>query len=327
MCAGAKPNLSVNIRLGFAVLLSMATNALANSAVDATNEKFGIMLGGVDSEFSSVVEGSITWPIQEHFGLQIDGLYSEVAQGPFGIAPDSDIEYGGLGAHCFWRESDEGLLGLEAGYIFSDDIDSYEFGIEAEKYFDQFTVGAKAGLAHVSFDQAPAPIEDDKDSAFVRLYLSCYPTDSLLISMILDHRFDNSSIGFEIEYDLPVSDLSVFATAMKGEDGYDQAFLGARYYFGSGTTLKHHHRKSDPSNLLLGTLYGANSYHSEYQREATRISRSAATGGSTGGSGTIGGSTTVGGGTILGPGSGPGPGPGLTFGGSGYTFDYSGLSY
>ena len=42
---------------------------MANSAVSDTNGKLGVMLGSLDSESITSMEGSIAWPIQDHYGF------------------------------------------------------------------------------------------------------------------------------------------------------------------------------------------------------------------------------------------------------------------
>jgi hypothetical protein len=323
----------------FTAFLLTSGIVLANTAVADFNGKLGATLGSVDSEDASVVEGSITWPVQESFGIQLDGLYSNIGQKTFGFARNNDLDFGGLGAHFFWRDSEQALLGLGAGYVFSEAVDSYELGLEAEQYFERLTLGAKAGIARISYDEAPAFVENDNSALFIKLYLSYYPADNLLITAIAENRFDNNSFGIELEYALPVRGLSIFANATKGDNNYNHVFVGARYYFGDEKPLKRRHRESDPGNLLPGTLHGINTYTAEsHQLMEKYISKqpegwldgSGSYGGSTNYTGSSGGTLTingglggtgslsggVSGGTLLGTGSSP-AGTSLTGVGSG----------
>jgi hypothetical protein len=63
------------------------------------------------------------------------------------------------------------MVGLVAGYVFSDQVDSWEIGIEAERYFEWLTLGGKAGVASIRFDSSPTPLEKDEDALFIQLYL------------------------------------------------------------------------------------------------------------------------------------------------------------
>jgi hypothetical protein len=165
------------------------------------------------------------------------------------------------------------MLGLQAGYVFSDPVDSYELAVEGERYFKWLTVGAKLGVAGIEFDQASPLIETDKDAFFGQFYLSAYPIDNLLISAMVENRFDNTFVSLEVEYELPVPGLSIFANAMKGANSYDQAFVGMRYYFGEEMPLKSRHRKSDPKSQLPGMVYGIGTYQAEMWSQALNQSR------------------------------------------------------
>jgi len=305
-----------------------AAAGLGNTAVSETNGKFGAMHGSMDSQDATSVEGSITWPFRDCFGFQLDGLYSNVDQRTFGFARPHDEDFGGVGGHFFWRDSGTAMLGLEAGYVFSDLVDSYEIGFEAERYFEWFTLGAKAGFASIDFSRPILNPNDDTDGFFGQVYIGAYPMDNLLITAIVESRFDNTSVGIEVEYQLPVRGLSIFASAAKGESDYDQAFVGMRYYFGEDKPLIRRHRESDPRSALPGIVTGIGSYKKHLEEQAIKRSRlftppfgpGGSSGGSIdiGGSGSIGGSGTIGGSgggvVVIGPGNSPG---GLTYDGSG----------
>lgn len=153
------------------IILLTGAICMANPAVSELNGKFGTLHGSMDSESMTSVEGSITWPFQECFGIQLDALYSSVGQRSYGFATADDIDFGGFGAHFFWRDSETAMVGLEAGYVFSDQVDSWEIGIEAERYFEWLTLGGKAGVASIRFDSSPTPLEKDEDALFIQLYL------------------------------------------------------------------------------------------------------------------------------------------------------------
>ncbi|MDP3849665.1 MAG: hypothetical protein Q8Q59_04120 [Luteolibacter sp.] len=304
----------MKITAAFGIIFLTSAVSIANPAVSEINGKFGAMHGSMDSESMTSLEGSITWPIQECFGMQLDGLYSTIGQRAYGYARVDDIDFGGLGAHFFWRDSETAMVGLEAGYVFSDPVDSWELGIEAERYFEWLTLGAKAGVASIRFESSSTLIETDKDAFFCQFYLGAYPMDDLWISLIAENRFDNTFFGLEVEYELPVAGLSIFANAMKGDHGYDHALIGMKYYFGEDKPLKNRHRESDPKNHLHGIRYGIGTYQAEIHEQVVKsVSHvDSGTGASIGGSGSIGGQP--GGGTVvIGPGNSPGGGT-LTIG-------------
>lgn len=288
----------------FAGILLTFEVAMANSAVSDINGKMGVMHGSLDSESITSLEGSIAWPIQDHFGFQLDALYSNVNRQPFGFGQTDDVHVGGLGAHYFWRDSETALVGLQAGYVMGSPADSWEFGIEAERYFESLTLGGKVGMASVQFDSSAAPFERDKDAFYFQLYLGFYPIDDLWIAPNIEHRFGNTYYGLEIEYELPVSGLSIFANAMQGENDYQHAQIGMRYYFDTDKPLKLRHRESDPKIQLHSIQYGVAAYQAENRKKFQNSQNQSGGGASLGGSGTIGGNTN--GGTVIGPGNSPG---------------------
>ena len=132
---------------------------------------------------STFVEGSVTAPIGDRFGLQVDGAWGQKSYGTF-KAPSgsmsSDENIGresiyGIGVHLFARDPMTGLIGLTAsqthfGGLGSDYIyvygytgsypypyfdgraeslkperDVIRFGVEGELYVEQFTIAAAAG--------------------------------------------------------------------------------------------------------------------------------------------------------------------------------------
>lgn len=283
------------------ILMLTAAVAIGNTAVSEANGKIGVMQGNMDSQDAGSVEGSITWPIQDCFGIQLDGIYSNVDQRTFGFARPYDVDFGGVGGHFFWRDNETAMLGLEAGYVFSESVDSYEIGIEAESYFKWITLGAKAGFASMNYSGPYMGAYEDKDGFFGQVYVGAYPMDDLLITAIVESRFDNTSIGIEVEYELPVTGLSIFASASKGASDYDQAFVGMRYYFGEDKPLIRRHRESDPRSALPAIVSGIGSYTKHLQEQ--QIKHASYPGSSTGGSGSVGGSGSLDlGGSAFGPG-------------------------
>ncbi len=282
------------------LLLLAGPAMLANPAVSEINGKIGVMHGSMDSESTTSLEGSITWPVLESFGIQLDGLYSTMGQPSYGFGNADDADLGGVGGHFFWRDSETAMLGVEAGYVFGDQVDSWELGIEAEYYYKWLTIGGKAGVASISYDQSVTSIETDKDAFFCQLYLAAYPVDNLLVAAFAENRFDNTYFSIEVEYELPVPGLSVFANAMKGDHGYDHAFVGMRYYFGEDKPLRSRHRENDPRNTLTGIRHGIGTWQAEVHEQVVKAANQApvGSGGTTGGSISTGGSNSSGGGTL-----------------------------
>jgi len=224
--------------LHFALL---AANASANTAVSETNGKLDSAYGKLDSSEAWINSGSFSNPIAESLGLQIDGLFADVA----------DTDYSGLGTHLFWRDFNKGLLGITAGGVWSNDADSYELGLEAESYrYNWVTLGVRAGYADLD-SSIPTFLSSPDDSGIYALtYATFYPHEDLALTIGCEHRFNNIGLHLGLEYDLPIVGLTTFAEAVFAEQNRDHVMFGLRYYFGSEKPLQERHRRDDPPNIL-----------------------------------------------------------------------------
>lgn len=260
----------------------------ANSAVSEVNGKLGTAAGSFDSNDGNTFEGSISMPIGEELGIQLDGYYADV----------EDVDFGGVGAHFFWRDNKVGLLGLSAGALNGDHLDSYEFSVEGEYYLGQLTLGARAGYAEIDYDDSVPFIETRKGNAFGKLYAGFYALEDLWISASVESRFDNTYYGVDVEYQTPIDGLSIFGNATNGENNYDHAYVGLRYYFGGKKSLQDRHRKDDPKNMLIEMLTGVGNYGAEYNKRGKDYIEEEGYG--DWGSGSYGSVITIGGGTSVG---------------------------
>lgn len=224
-----------------------AAGASANPAVSEPNGKLDSAFANLDAEDAWINSASFSMPIAESLGLQIDALQTHT----------SDSDFTGIGGHLFWRDHEVGLFGITAGSIWGDDIDSYEFGLEAEYYVNQWlTIGARAGHADIDYD-TPFFFSNfgDDDGLYGVAYLTAYPHEDLALSLRIEQRFDRASVSIGAEYDLPIENLTAFAEGMWGEEDYEHAMIGLRYYFGSDKSLRERHRQDDPPNILQSILY------------------------------------------------------------------------
>ncbi|MBN8457843.1 MAG: hypothetical protein J0M04_08390 [Verrucomicrobia bacterium] len=278
--------------------------ASADPAVSGPNGKIGASLGRFDVTLNDAlyVDGSVSFPLADAWGLQLDGMYAHGQGIPtgFSLGPGSE-DFGGVGGHVFWRDPAWAMLGLESAWVFggNDDTSGFQVGLEGEYYLKWITLGANAGYSEVDDDRFGG-----SDSGFyARFTAGCYPVDDLLINLVLETRYGEMLYGVEAEYETPVAGLSVFASAMRGEHDADSVFAGMRYYFGGESGLKNRHRRSDPPSRLSGLFAGVQNFRAEMMSR-TRYVAPVMTGSSLGGSGTIGGGTlTIGG--VLAPGSAP----------------------
>jgi hypothetical protein len=132
---------------GFAQAADTAPMKSVKPAVDGLNGKlsFGGLyndLKGAGSDTFFYSDGSVSIPIDERFGAQIDGA----------IAANGKVTSGGAGVHVFWRDPSMGLAGGYGEVVSTSGSGPsvYRYGAEAEVYFDRFSVEAFAGVQDAS---------------------------------------------------------------------------------------------------------------------------------------------------------------------------------
>ncbi|MEP1208230.1 MAG: hypothetical protein ABJM29_08325 [Rhizobiaceae bacterium] len=205
-------------------------------------------LGGpVDDVHGAAVVGSLSAPLGQRFGWQIDaGLSRNDAGNPVG-----DIDQYGIAGHVFTRDPSVGLLGVYAHYLNTDfglvELDSYRYGIEAEWYLNQVSLEGFAGADHVdggAIDQTYANLD------FTAAY---YINDNTRIEAGVNLKFDETvaTIGFEAILPMFHNNTSIYTNASFGDDA-TSVRAGLRIYFGEqGKSLIDRHRQDDPKPRLL----------------------------------------------------------------------------
>lgn len=214
-------------------------------AVSGINGKFALNGGVFDNEGLGVVTGALSVPIARAFGLQLDGMVGTL---------DSEF-VGGGGAHLFWRDPSTALLGVYGSYTHREDVDGYvaRVGIEGEYYLNNWTVSAIAGAEFVEIGS-----EEDADF-FVFSDLSYYATENLKLSA--GHRYTGErhaaalGVEFQLDQTLFSSGVSLFAEGRLGEDDYQAAWGGIRFYLGEEKSLIRRHREDDPDFLGIEDLF------------------------------------------------------------------------
>ncbi|MFO1124071.1 MAG: hypothetical protein U1E25_01475 [Methylocystis sp.] len=239
-------------------------------AVDGVNGKLEGFGGGSDwlgfarlNNVSAGGMGSITAPLGDSFGFQIDTL----AAGHRGF-----FVAAGAG-HAFWREPSIGLLGTYGSIANDKRLDDTRFrlGAEGAYYYGPFSLGSVAGYEESSghfftpLGYGPGILayqwQPRRGRFFDMVDLSVYPTYNVKISV--GHRYVGGRhaaalSGEALVWNLGNSAIAGFVESRVGEDDYKAVWGGIRIYLGqSDKTLIARHREDDPPNWLKDDMFAA----------------------------------------------------------------------
>lgn len=206
----------------------------AEPAVDGLNAKLSAQYGSKDI---SVIDGSITFPIEYSFGAQVDLAAGNHETG--------DIR--AIGVHLFQRDPNSYLFGLAASHTNRDLDNENRVSIEAEKFFTSFTVRSKIGYQRIDY------FSGKNESAFGRLSASWYTTDDLALHVRAIRSEDVNIVGVGAEWQFGNSTsagFAVFSEANYKENAGWQGLAGIRIYLDKPKSLKTRHRTSDPESEI-----------------------------------------------------------------------------
>lgn len=224
----------------FAILTCLAAVWATPSALAFSGQIQGIY-GQVDSE--KLEGGGASLAVGSRFGLQLDGAYAELGED----------QLKGVGLHLLYREPERYLLGLLADHAELQDVDLNRVGVEGELYAGPVTLAAIIGHQ----------IGDIDDIAFGVVDLCWYPaTDLMLVAggSLADSEDDRLHLGAEYRV---MGGLSAYVDLAAGENHYDHALGGLRYYFGGHKELMQRHRRDAASNpIITNVLQGLASIRS-----------------------------------------------------------------
>lgn len=239
------------------ILLICSGIVTAGEAVSELNGKVAYSGGSMEGDGGQNGFGSVSLPIADHFGLQADGLYTNV----------SDRDFYGAGGHLFWRDWDKGLLGITGATLQEDDIIAGLVAAEAEYYLNRFTLAAGAGVATIDYDESVPFIDANPTDFYGSLGLRYYPLDDLMLAGSYAYVFDDSLVLGELEYQTPIDGLTFFAEFADGENDYEHALFGVQFYLGKSKSLIRRHREDDPPSIVQRALYAVGTYGAEYNKK------------------------------------------------------------
>lgn len=230
-----------------AALLAMtgaAGTASAQNAVSSTNAKIDLR-GGWQKSVESGLDGgailgtgSLTMPLGQSFGMQLDA----------GLGAVDRNFYGSAAGHLFWRDPTLAMLGGFAQISTLDKAMLGRFGGRGEFFASSFTFGGYAGWQVGDRGKSVRV----KDGFIAGLDLAGYITDNFVIrgGVGSDASKWYGRAGLEFQPNFPsLPGLAFFADGGGGESGQRFALGGVRFYFGADKSLKRRHREDDPVAL------------------------------------------------------------------------------
>jgi hypothetical protein len=221
----------------------------ADPALAVSGQLQGIY-GNVDGDELEGGGASLAQSLGSRFGLQLDGAYGELGED----------QLKGVGLHVFNRDSERYLAGLLADHAELQDVDLNRLGFEGELYAGPITLAAFLGHQ----------IGDIDDIAFGVVDLRWYPGDNLMLAAggsLADSEDDRVHLGAEYQV---ARGLSAYVDLAAGENRYEHALAGLRYYFGGQQELRQRHRRDAAPNPIVTNVLQALASIRSRQRELDR---------------------------------------------------------
>ena len=214
--------------------------------------------------------GSVTFPVGNSFGLQLDG----------GIATGGGVFSAALGGHAFWRDPSKALFGVYASgtrYSRAGGIVVGRVAPEAEIYLGRVTLQGVAGVEFGSnkgytygypwFVPGTTFLTLNQNAVRTRFFdiasIAFYPVDDLKLAVGQRYVFGKLAAAASAEYLVthgPTA-VSVFAEGRLGQRGASAVFGGLKVYFGQrDKSLIRRHREDDPINHHMDTATSGGGY-------------------------------------------------------------------
>lgn len=187
---------------------------------------------GADDFDSYGIEGSVFFPASGSLGVEVDAAVVD--------SDDSDTGYG-LTGHLFTRNENY-LFGGYVSVADSDDDTTWGAGLEANKYYDRWTLNGSVGYADAD--------DANVDAWGVNVGASLFATDNLRFDANLGWANvdgpggDDDALGYGVGVEYQLASVPVSFGASVGHVEFDDANAEAdvigvavRWNFGGGTLL------------------------------------------------------------------------------------------
>ncbi len=192
----------------------------SGKGVEETNAQLSLFGGG--DENGGIYGGapSLTIPLGDNGGLQLDGIAGVVAD---------DVGFAGGAAQLFYRDPQKFMVGIVGAGYYVDSYAQYTVAGISEYYLDNITL--EATLGYTTGKVLP-------DQAYGRVGLSIYTNPNLRLGGGVSYS-ETNKLGGDIQIEALLTDIpgmALFATGAfdnAGATGYG----GVRFYFNSGTNL------------------------------------------------------------------------------------------
>jgi len=220
-------------------------------AVSDINAKASAFLGSVDGDFATGALGSLSFPVSNAFGIQIDGA----------VGSAKSAAFWGVAGHAFWRDPSRGLIGFYGSYTGWDVSSSSASTTLPGGVFDtsgatvgKIAVEGEAYLGRVSLEGLLGYQYGTKEGVTGKAIFAYYPTDNLRLAAGVKYLTGPGATGtFEAEWQPHLDKgLTLYASGSVGSESRWSAVGGLRVYFATdGKSLIRRHREDDPAGLSL----------------------------------------------------------------------------
>lgn len=251
----------------------------------------GVSVGDMDSQDGLNFEGAFAIPLGMGWAFQLDGLHSSIGS----------TEFIGGGAQLYWQNGGPWLASLGFAVVDGEFLDAKEFSGGLEFQQPWYSVGARIGNSEMKYEFALPFVDREDNALLMEVYADFFASDTFRVTVGVESRANLYFASAELEWLTPVDGLSVYVNTMVGENDYNHAIVGFRYYFGGDqTSLKS--LRNTPRAMAPAVLYSLGNYNArtnalgnEFSASNQGQSNSSGAGPATNSSGTL---------TISGSGSG-----------------------